>query len=109
MSSVSEPLVPTSVLRYTAMGPAVPLPSHPSDEELAFDWTLSERDIRLILTRRGPENLCRFAVQLGPAGACEQKPTVLTSALRRGSRRYSTVAGPTRRRPGSFSEPLPLT
>ena len=64
MSSVAEPLVPTSVLRYTAMGPAIPLPSHPSEEELAFDWTLSERDIRLILTHRGPENLCRFAIQL---------------------------------------------
>jgi TnpA family transposase len=64
MSSVSEPLVPTSVLQYTALGPAVSLPPHPSDEELAFDWTLSEQDIRLILTHRGQENLCRFAVQL---------------------------------------------
>ena len=64
MSSVSEPLVPTSVLHYTALGPAVSLPPHPSDEELAFDWTLSEQDIRLILTHRGQENLCRFAVQL---------------------------------------------
>src|SRR5882724_5634603 len=34
-------------------------------EELAFDWTLSERDITFILTNhRGPENLCRIAVQL---------------------------------------------
>ncbi len=64
MSSVSDLLTPPSVLRYAATGPAVPLPQHPSDEELAFDWTLSERDIRLILTHRGQENLCRFAVQL---------------------------------------------
>jgi TnpA family transposase len=40
------------------------VPRHPSDEELAFDWTLSERDIRLSLMHRGQENLCRFAVQL---------------------------------------------
>lgn len=64
MSFVAEPLVPTSVLHYAALGPAVPLSPHPSDEELAFDWTLSEQDMRLILTHRGPENLCRFAVQL---------------------------------------------
>jgi hypothetical protein len=36
-----------------------------SDEELAFNWTLSERDIDFILTNhRGPENLCRLAIQL---------------------------------------------
>jgi hypothetical protein len=56
--------MPTSILPYAAVGPAVPLPSPPSDEELAFDWTLSEQDIRLIMRHRGPENLCRFAVQL---------------------------------------------
>ena len=63
MSSVAEPFVPMSILPSTAPRPAVSLPPHPSDEELAFDWTLSEQDIRLILTHRGPENLCRFAVQ----------------------------------------------
>ena len=26
------------------VAPAVLVPPHPSDEELAFDWTLSERD-----------------------------------------------------------------
>jgi hypothetical protein len=43
---------------------AVSLPPHPSEEELAFDWTLSARDLAFILTHRGPENLCRLAVQL---------------------------------------------
>jgi hypothetical protein len=46
---------------------------------------------------------------LGPAGAFEQQPTVLTWALRRVSCRYDAVSRSARRRPGSFSEPSPLT
>src|SRR5712691_10538753 len=65
MSKTSELPGGPGVLQYTASRPAVLLPPHPSDEELAFDWTLSERDIAFILTNhRGPENLCRLAVQL---------------------------------------------
>ena len=65
MSTTSELPGGPGVLQYTASRPAVLLPPHPSDEELAFDWTLSERDIAFILTNhRGPENLCRLAVQL---------------------------------------------
>jgi TnpA family transposase len=65
MSATSERPGGPGVLQYTASRPAVLLPPHPSDEELAFDWTLSERDMAFILTNhRGPENLCRLAVQL---------------------------------------------
>ena len=35
-----------------------------TDEELAFDWTLSEEDKQLIFQCRGEDNLRRFAVQL---------------------------------------------
>jgi Domain of unknown function (DUF4158) len=65
MSLTSELDSSAGVLQYTAPRPAVLMPLHPSDEELAFDWTLSERDLDFILTNhRGPENLCRLAVQL---------------------------------------------
>lgn len=65
MSFAYEPPPASGVLQHTAPRPAVFMPPHPSDEELAFNWTLSERDIDFILTHhRGPENLCRLAVQL---------------------------------------------
>ena len=65
MSSTAESPPGTGVLQHTAPRHAVLMPPHPSDEELAFDWTLSERDIAFILTKhRGAENLCRLAVQL---------------------------------------------
>jgi hypothetical protein len=41
------------------------MPPHPSDEALAFNWPLSERAIAFSLTNhRGPETLCRLAIQL---------------------------------------------
>jgi Domain of unknown function (DUF4158) len=65
MSFVFEHPPAPGVLQHPAPCPAVFMPPHPSDEELAFNWTLSERDIDFILTHhRGPENLCRLAVQL---------------------------------------------
>jgi Domain of unknown function (DUF4158) len=65
MSLAPESHLVTGVLQYTAPRPAVLLPPHPSDEDLAFNWTLSDRDIQFILTHhRGPENLCRLAIQL---------------------------------------------
>jgi TnpA family transposase len=65
MSLTSELDPRAGVLQYTAPRSAVLTPPHPSDEELAFDWTLSEGDIDFILSNhRGPENLCRLAVQL---------------------------------------------
>ena len=65
MSTTSDLPGGPGVLQDTASRPAFLLSPHPSDEELAFDWTLSERDIAFILTNhRGPENLCRLAVQL---------------------------------------------
>lgn len=53
-----------AVIHYQAFGSSVILPQDPSLEELAFDWTLSEQDIELVLRHRGAENLCRFAIQL---------------------------------------------
>lgn len=65
MSLTAELHPSTGVLQHTAPRPAVLMPPHPSDEELAFDWTLTEHDLAFILTNhRGPENLCRLAVQL---------------------------------------------
>ena len=65
MSAISELSEGPGVLQYTASRPAVLLSPHPSDEELAFDWTLSEHDSAFILTNpRGAENLCRIAVPL---------------------------------------------
>jgi hypothetical protein len=64
MSLISNPSAPASVLHHASSAMAVSLPPHPSDEALAFDWTLSARDLAFILTHRGPENLCRLAVQL---------------------------------------------
>ena len=58
MSFVDEPSSTSGVLPHPAPCPAVFLPSHPSDEALAFNWTLSERDIEFILTNhRGPEQV----------------------------------------------------
>ena len=64
MSSISNSSAPVSVLHYASPTTAVSLPPNPSDDELAFDWTLSMRDLEFILAHRGPENLCRLAVQL---------------------------------------------
>lgn len=65
MSSANDRrAAPEPVLRHKASTPAVPLSAQPTPEELAFDWTLSPKDIRLVLKHRGRENLLRFAVQL---------------------------------------------
>lgn len=52
------------VLHHRSVNPAVTISHDPSREELAFDWTLSDKDIGLVFTHRGSLNLCRFAVQL---------------------------------------------
>ena len=65
MSLASEDHSAAGVIQHSAPRPAVLIPSHPSEEELAFNWTLSERDVDFIMTNhRGPENLCRLAIQL---------------------------------------------
>ena len=65
MSLAYERPTAPGVLQHTAPRLAVFMSPHLSDEELAFNWTLSERDINFILTNhRGPENLCRLAIQL---------------------------------------------
>jgi hypothetical protein len=65
MSLIYEPSPDPGVLQHPAPRPAISIPSHPSDEELAFNSTLSGHDIDCILTNhRGPENLCRLAIQL---------------------------------------------
>src|SRR5688572_25776663 len=43
---------------------AVSLPRRPSEGEVAVEWALSERNGAFVLAHRGPENLCRLAVQL---------------------------------------------
>ncbi|HYQ92532.1 MAG TPA: DUF4158 domain-containing protein [Candidatus Competibacteraceae bacterium] len=59
---VSTP--PAAVLTYKGATPAIPVTVQPTAEELAFEWTLSPQDLRLVLAHRGPENQLRFAVQL---------------------------------------------
>ncbi|MFC1834122.1 Tn3 family transposase [Thermodesulfobacteriota bacterium] len=53
-----------TILRHKSLRPAVSIPQDPTEEEIAFDWTLSEEDLRVVLKHRGNDNLCRFAVQL---------------------------------------------
>lgn len=65
MSSANDPPdAPRAVLTHKATTPAVPVARQPTPEELAFDWTLSPKDILLVLKHRGRENVLRFAVQL---------------------------------------------
>lgn len=52
------------VIKQKSNKQAVTIPHNLSKEDLAFDWSLSKKDIELILTHRGNENLCRFAIQL---------------------------------------------
>jgi TnpA family transposase len=53
-----------NIIRFKAKKPLFALPKEPSNEELAFDWTLSEQDKKNVLNHRGSENRLRFAVQL---------------------------------------------
>ncbi len=55
---------PEHVLHQRTAQPAIVLPKDPSNEELAFDWTLSPKEIAFILTHRGDENLLRLGVQI---------------------------------------------
>lgn len=64
MSSMIDDSAAAAVLTYKAPTPAIPVTLQPTPEELAFDWTLSPQDLRLVMTHRGAENLLRFAVQL---------------------------------------------
>lgn len=64
MSSENEFDPTDPILKHKSTRPAAPISPDPSDEEIAFDWTLSEKDIRIALKHRGDDNLCRFAVQL---------------------------------------------
>jgi len=52
------------VIKQKSNKPAVTIPHNLSKEDLAFDWSLSKKDIELVLSHRGNENLCRFAIQL---------------------------------------------
>jgi len=56
--------LPHQVLHQRTAQPAISLPKAPSHEELAFDWTLSPKEIAFILSHRGDENLLRLAVQI---------------------------------------------
>jgi TnpA family transposase len=64
MSSGNEFDPTDPILRYRSTSPSVRIPPDPSDDEIAFHWTLSEKDIRVALKHRGDDNLCRFVVQL---------------------------------------------
>lgn len=64
MYSKNEEGVDIASLRHKSSKPAVTIPRIISEEDLAFDWSLSKKDIQFIKGHRGNENLCRFAVQL---------------------------------------------
>ena len=55
---------PENVIRFRSKDSTFVLPNNPTDEELAFDWTLSEEDKTQILAHRGDDNRRRYAVQL---------------------------------------------
>ena len=55
---------PQNILRFSVRQPGFSLPTDPSNEELAFDWTLSDADKKLVLKRRGDDNRRRYAIQL---------------------------------------------
>jgi site-specific recombinase XerC len=46
-----------NVIAEKATTPAILVTPQPTPEKLAFDWTLSPKDIRLVLKHRGHENL----------------------------------------------------
>jgi hypothetical protein len=51
-SETDQPNAEAPVLTHKAATPAIPVTSQPTPEELAFDWTLSPKDIRLVLKHR---------------------------------------------------------
>lgn len=57
-------LIPENVIYFRSRQPAFVLPEEPTNEELAFDWTLSKEDKLQIFKRRGDNNRRRYAVQL---------------------------------------------
>lgn len=63
-SAPDSPRAPTAVLTYKATPPAISIAPQPTPDELAFDWTLSPQDLRVVLAHRGHDNVLRFAVQL---------------------------------------------
>ncbi len=53
-----------NIIIYKSNKPAIPISQISNEEDLAFDWTLSRKDIEITLNHRGNENLCRFAIQI---------------------------------------------
>jgi TnpA family transposase len=65
MFTKSQPkLIPENVIYFRSRQSTFVLPEDPSNEELAFDWTLSKEDKVQVFKRRGDNNRRRFAVQL---------------------------------------------
>lgn len=56
--------IPENVIYFRCRQAAFVLPDDLSNEELAFDWTLSKEDKVQIFKRRGDNNRRRYAVQL---------------------------------------------
>lgn len=55
---------PQNIIQFRFRKSKFVLPKEPSNEELAFDWTLSKEDKIQVFKRRGSDNRLRFAVQL---------------------------------------------
>lgn len=64
--SIESPNKPAAqnIIYFRPRRSAFVLPQEPSNEELAFNWTLSKEDKIQVLKRRGDDNRRRYAVQL---------------------------------------------
>ena len=56
MSSENEFDPTDPILRYRSTSPSVRIPPDPSDDEIAFDWTLSEKESDPLRTVSGLES-----------------------------------------------------
>ncbi len=63
-SKTEEKKSSQNVIYFKPKKPAFILPEEPTNEELAFDWTLSQEDKAQIYKCRGDDNRRRYAVQI---------------------------------------------
>ncbi len=64
MKEAESKATQSNVIHFRSKRAAFKLPVEPTQEELAFDWTLSEADKGRVLGHRGDDNRLRYAVQL---------------------------------------------
>ncbi len=63
-SKTKEKKSSQNVIYFKPKQPTFVLPKEPTNEELAFNWTLSQEDKTQIYKCRGDDNRRRYAVQI---------------------------------------------